>query len=89
MELYSLNNIKQMEVIEVSGGKRLGFVKDLKIDCNNYKIIALLVPCDKQIMFNKGSLIEVPWSKIKLIGEDVILVDYKELYSLENGVKNQ
>ncbi|MDT8718141.1 YlmC/YmxH family sporulation protein [Clostridium sp. 19966] len=75
MSMYSINNIKVMEVIDINTGSKLGFIKDFKIDCENYKIEAILLPTQKSAWFGKLEMIEIPWSKVKKVGVDVILVD--------------
>lgn len=75
MELYSINNLKDMEVIDINTGCKLGYIRDLNIDCDTYKIISIIVPKDKNSWFSKNNYIEIPWQKISKIGVDVILVD--------------
>lgn len=45
--MYSINNLKLMEVIDINTGAKIGFIKDFKIDCDNYKIESLLLPIQK------------------------------------------
>lgn len=73
-ELFSLNNIRTMEVIDVESGKKLGFIKDLVVDCDEYKIISLVIPEEKMSLFGREGSIEIPWENIYKIGIDVILV---------------
>lgn len=81
--MYSINNIKSMEVIDVNSGAKVGFIKDLIVDCENYKIISLLIPSQKMSWFNKNNNIEIPWENVKKIGVDVILIDGEE-YLIED-----
>jgi YlmC/YmxH family sporulation protein len=74
-DLYSINNIKVMEVIDINTGTRLGYIKDIKIDCAAYKVVSLLLPVQKSSWFSKFDTIEIPWEKVQKIGVDVILVD--------------
>lgn len=74
--LFSINNIKMMEVIDINTGSRLGYIKDIKIDCSDYKVISIIIPIQRSSWFSKLDSIEIPWSKIKKVGVDVILVDY-------------
>ncbi|WP_142414485.1 YlmC/YmxH family sporulation protein [Hathewaya massiliensis] len=73
-ELFSVNNIRTMEVIDVESGKKLGFIKDLVVDCDNYKIISLIIPEEKMSLFGREGSVEIPWENIWKIGIDVILV---------------
>ncbi|MCY6484027.1 YlmC/YmxH family sporulation protein [Clostridium aestuarii] len=83
MELYSINNLKSMEVIDINTGSKLGFIRDLKVDCENYRIISLIIPTEKSSWFDKNDYMEVMWDEIIRIGIDVILVSKREL-SLDN-----
>lgn len=79
--LHSVNNIKMMEVIDVNMGAKLGFIKDIKIDCDNYKILSILIPVQKNSWFSKLDMLEIPWDKVVKIGVDVILVDNDNSFS--------
>lgn len=76
--MYSINNLKSMEVIDINSGMRLGFIKDVKIDCEEHKIISLMLPIQKNSWFSKFEILEIPWSKVKKVGVDVILVQGEE-----------
>jgi YlmC/YmxH family sporulation protein len=78
LSMYSINNLKIMEVIDINTGAKLGFIKDIKIDCEEHKIISLLIPITKNSWFNKFDVIEIPWNKVKKVGVDVILIDGEE-----------
>jgi YlmC/YmxH family sporulation protein len=73
--MYSIGNIRTMEVIDITTGAKLGFIKDLKIDCSDYKILSILMPNQRVSWFGKNDNIEVPWSKVIKVGIDVILID--------------
>lgn len=73
--MYSIGSIRAMEVIDIVNGVRLGYIRDLKIDCNDYKILSIILPSPSLSWFSRDDGIEIPWSKVKKIGVDVILVD--------------
>lgn len=73
-ELHSLNAMRNMEVIDILTGAKVGFIKDFKIDCNENKIIALILPGEIKSWFAKEDEKEIPWNEIVKIGTDVILV---------------
>lgn len=77
--LYSIGNLKSMEIIDINTGTKLGFIKDLKIDCDEYKIISIILPSQKVSWFGKTEDIELPWENVKKVGVDVLLVDGGEL----------
>ena len=78
IELHSLNAMRSMEVIDVLTGTKIGFIKDFKIDCNNNKIVSLILPGEIRTWFAKDDEKEVLWKDIVKIGKDVILVNTKD-----------
>lgn len=77
--LYSVNAIRSMEVIDISTGSKLGFVRDFKIDVSEQKVISIMLPAPVKSWFSKDNDIEIPWEKFIKIGIDVILVDGSDL----------
>ncbi|AOR23204.1 YlmC/YmxH family sporulation protein [Clostridium taeniosporum] len=87
-EMYSLNAMRSMEIIDISTGRKLGFVKDFKVDCDDNKIISLILPgTTMKSWFLKDEEIEVKWDDIVKVGVDVILVktDNIQSYDYNNG----
>ena len=78
LELHSLNAMRNMEVIDVLTGTKIGFIKDFKIDCDENKIISLILPGEMKLWFAKEDEKEILWSNIVKIGTDVILVNTKD-----------
>lgn len=72
--LFSLNNLKSMEVIDFNKGKKLGFIVDVKIDCDDNKILSIIIPEEKTSWFGKSEDIEIPWENVVKVGIDIILV---------------
>jgi YlmC/YmxH family sporulation protein len=73
--LNSINAMKMMEVVDINAGAKIGFIKDIKIDCDEHKVLSIILPGETKGWFSKTEDIEVPWNKIVKIGIDVILVD--------------
>lgn len=75
-------DLKQKEVVNISDGRRLGFVSDVEIDLDNGRIDALVIPGGGRFfgLMGKDNEFIIPWEKIKKIGEDIILVDLDERY---------
>ncbi len=69
--------LKKKEVINFSNGCKIGYVDDLEIDTTCAKITALIAYGRPRIfgLFGHGEECYIPWDKIRLIGEDAILVD--------------
>ncbi len=74
LELHSLNAMRNMEVIDILTGSKIGYISDFKIDCNTNKIVSLILPGEIKSWFSKDDSIEIPWGDIVKIGSDVILV---------------
>lgn len=74
----SINELKSKEVINVSDGKRLGFVKDIEVDTDDARLLAITVPGEGGI-FTRAQDIRIPWACIEHIGDDLILVNMKNL----------
>lgn len=77
--LYSVNAIRSMEVIDLSTGSKLGFVRDFKFDVTEQKIISIILPAPIRSWFSKEDDIEIPWEKVAKIGIDVLLIDGSDL----------
>ncbi len=70
-------DFKHKEVVNINDGKRLGYVQDVCADLETGMITAIIVPGGNKVIniFSQVNDINIPWSKIKCIGEDLILVD--------------
>lgn len=67
------------EVICVADGRRLGFVTDVEVELPKGHVVAIVVPgpCRFLGMFGRRDDFVIPWSCIRKIGPDIILVDIK------------
>lgn len=83
ISLYSLAALRSMEIIDINTGSKLGLIKDLKMDCENNRIISIILPSttSKINLFGKNEDVEIPWSSVKKIGVDVLLVDAEDIAS--------
>ncbi|OOM74156.1 PRC-barrel domain protein [Clostridium puniceum] len=84
LELHSLNALRNMEVIDILTGTKIGFIKDFKIDCNENKIVSLILPGEMKTWFAKEDEKEILWKDIIKIGTDVILVNIKDEVNANN-----
>jgi len=68
--------LRQKEVININDAKRLGYVSDVEVCLGKGEIESIIVP-GKMKLFNFGKKddLVITWDKIKVIGEEVILVD--------------
>jgi YlmC/YmxH family sporulation protein len=76
------SDFRQKEVINITDGKRLGFVSDVEIDLESGKIDAIILPGVGKLfgILGKESEFVVPWDKIRKVGEDIILVELDDRY---------
>ncbi len=74
-------DFKHKEVINIKDGKRLGYVQDVTANFETGTIKEIIVPGNTKIfnIFSTGNELVIPWSSIKIIGDDVILVDFDYL----------
>lgn len=70
-------DFKHKEVVNISNGKRLGFVQDVCADLETGMITSIIVPGSNKLLniFSQGNDIVIPWQNIKCIGDDLILVE--------------
>lgn len=70
-------DFKQKEVINIKDGKILGFVIDVQADFESGEIHSIVVAKTGKLFNSVSSKnnITIPWSEIKKVGEDVIIVD--------------
>lgn len=70
-------DFKHKEVINITDGKRLGYVQDVCADLETGTITHIIVPGSNRIMnlFTPNNNIVIPWQKVKCIGDDIILVE--------------
>lgn len=70
-------DFKHKEVINITDGKRLGFVQDVTANLETGTITSIIVPGNSKLfnIFSSGNEIVIPWEKVKCIGDDLILVE--------------
>ena len=70
-------DFKHKELVNITDGKRLGFVQDVCADLESGVITSIIVPGNNKLIkiFAGNNDIEIPWEKIKCIGDDIILVE--------------
>ncbi|MDR3179116.1 MAG: YlmC/YmxH family sporulation protein [Oscillospiraceae bacterium] len=74
-----IGDIRHKEVINVEDGNKLGSIGDLEIDIKSGKILAIVVYGRFGFLgfFGRQDDTVIPWGKIKIIGEDIILVSHE------------
>lgn len=76
----SLSQIKSKEVVDVKTGIKIGYVDDVEIDTASSGVVSFLVFGRPRLMgmLGREEDIVIKCDDIRLIGEDTILVDFKE-----------
>ena len=75
-DLHSINAIKSMEVIDINTGGKVGFIKDIKINYEEQRVISLILPGEVKGWFSKTEDIEIPWENVIKVGVDVLIVKF-------------
>lgn len=76
-----LGELRDKELISVADGARFGYVEDVEMDLETGRVKALVVPGRPRLFGLLGREEEkvVPWSAVKRFGEDIILVEGKNI----------
>ena len=75
MRKMSTEQLRELEVINLCGGERLGFPCEFEFDVEGGCILGFTVRvCRGTSLFERKDEFVIPWRKIECIGEDAILV---------------
>jgi len=75
--MFRASDFKCKEVINILDGECLGYVFDMEINSSTGEISSIVVPGKEKFkIFGRCDGIVIPWSCIKRIGEDTILVEW-------------
>lgn len=74
--LCSVEELREKDVINVCNGENLGYVDDVRLETQTYKIEALILYGKPRFfgLFGMRENILIPFESVQLIGKDVILV---------------
>lgn len=77
--MIKISDLRDREIINIIDGRRLGPIKDIVLDLEKGKIMAIVLPglTGGRILgiFGRSDDLIVPWEKIVRIGVDVVLVE--------------
>ena len=75
--LIRYSALRCKEVINLADGARLGYVSDLELEGESWRLLCLVVPCPGRFfgLFGSSGDYVIPWPCIRRIGGDLILVD--------------
>lgn len=73
------SDLRDREVINIATGSRLGYVGDVVLDLKEGRVAALIVPGPARFfgLLGRESDYVLPWSSVKQMGGDIILIDGK------------
>lgn len=74
--IMNLSDLQNKDIINILDGKKIGSIIDAKFNVSNGVIEKLILAPSKSLFSIKNNTIEISFSKIKKIGEDVILIEY-------------
>ena len=71
-----LSDLQNKDIVNITDGKNIGNIIDVKINSDNGSIVSFIIEPNKNFLsfLNKGKDTEIKWNSIAKIGEDVILV---------------
>lgn len=73
--IINTSNLRELDVINVCDGRRLGWLCDFEVDGSCGKICAVFVSEKYFSICGQKNNIRIPWEKVVCIGEDAVLVD--------------
>jgi len=78
--MVRISDLRQLEIVNLADGKKLGNIKDLEINLEEGRIEAIIIPGPGKLfgIFGKESDYVIPWEDIKKIGVDIILVELND-----------
>lgn len=73
---FTYCELRDREVVNIADGRKLGRIIDIALHCSG-RIIGIIVPGERRFfrVFSGVDNIFIPWTHIKRIGDDVILVE--------------
>ncbi len=89
--MLKVSEFQIKDVVNVSDGKRLGNIEDIEINLNTGRIEAVIIGGAGKVLglFGKDEEVVIPWQNILKIGEDVILVRFKDYGEIKEVKDNE
>lgn len=83
--MFRISEFQMKDVVNIADGKKLGNISDIDINLKTGKIEAVIIVGTGKVLglFGKDEEVLISWKNILKIGEDVILVRYKDLEEIK------
>jgi YlmC/YmxH family sporulation protein len=83
--MVRISEFQVKDVVNISDGRKLGNIGDIDINLKSGKIEAIIIIGSGRVLglFGKEEEVIIPWKNILKIGEDVILVRYKDVAEIQ------
>ena len=82
-QIFKLNPLNEEDILKgLKKACKYEDIKDIKIDCNENKIVSIILQGEEKGWFSKGDDIEILWNNISKIGIDVLLVDLEDINNI-------
>ncbi len=77
MARWRISELQDKEVVDISDGTRYGYITDVEVDAGQGTVTAIVVAGQRRLLGLLGREPEAafPWSAIRRVGADIILVD--------------
>ncbi len=76
--IVNASELREKDVINTCGGRRLGYICDYRIDADCGRILAIFVTEQAFGPFGGRNPLCIPWEKVVCVGEDTVLVQMPE-----------
>lgn len=84
---YTLNDIRNKEVINIRSGSKIGYVDDIEFDAESLTVKSLIIYGRGRFLgfFGRDDDVVIKCRDIEIIGTDTILVSTNEVISPKNS----
>lgn len=88
---HRLGDLRSKEVIDMTNGKRIGFIGDIELNTATGAVAAIVIYGRLRGLglFGRDEELVIPWQQITLFGDDTVLVRPNPQDALRHGTKKQ
>ncbi|ABO51599.1 PRC-barrel domain protein [Desulforamulus reducens MI-1] len=79
--MIKATQLSSKDIVNLTDGAKLGPVKDLHIDPETGKVLAIVLQAPRRYLglLGAGRDMIIPWEQVKKFGKDAVLVDLQNL----------